>query len=177
MKKLFVFVGDSGSGKTTLIAELTKKYPDEFRKVVTCTSRPPRVGEVDSVDYHFLSATYFVNNSDLVLVKKTDGGDHYGTRKDGLFSSTHHLLLTSEPTGVQKLIILGFNNVVVVRIRINKTLKIDRMRQRGDSEQMISERLELDTTTAEFDFGKVPVIELDAKQPLDEKVQLILRAC
>ena len=63
MKKLFVFVGDGGSGKTTLITKLTKKHSDKFRKVVTCTSRSLRVGEVDGVDYHFLPVKYFINMS------------------------------------------------------------------------------------------------------------------
>jgi len=177
MKKLFVFVGDSGSGKTTLIAELTKKHPDKFRKVVTCTSREARVGEVEGMDYNFLPKDHFDNNSNLVLVKKTDGGDYYGTKKVDLFSDTHHLLLTSKPTGVPKLIALGFINVVVVRIEISKNLKIERMRQRGDSERVISERLELDAEPTEIDLGKVPIIEVSANQPLDEKVECILKAC
>ena len=177
MKKLFVFVGDSGSGKTTLIAELTKKHPDKFRKVVTCTSREARVGEVSGLDYCFLPTTYFVNNPELVLIKETDNGYYYGTRKKDLFSDTYHLLLTSKPTGVPKLIMLGFSDIVVVRIKISVILKIKRMRQRGDSEQMILERLESDFTSVEVDFGDVPVVELDAIQPLDEKVSLILKAC
>lgn len=177
MKNLFVFVGDSGSGKTTLITELTKRHPDRFRKVVTCTSRRPRADEVDGVDYHFLPANYFVDNPELVLVKQTDKGGHYGTRKADLCSDTYHLLLTSKPTGIPKLTMLGFDNIVVVRIKISMSLKIERMRQRGDSEQMISERLGTDFATAEIDFGDVPIIELDAVQSLDERVSLILKAC
>lgn len=177
MKKLFVLIGDSGSGKTTLIAELTKKHPDKFRKVVTCTSREVRVGEVEGVDYNFLPRDYFDNNSNLVLVKKTGGGDYYGTRKADLFSDTHHLLLTSKPTGVPKLITLGFTNVVVVRIEISKTLKTERMRQRGDSERIIAERLELDAEPTETNLGKVPIVEMSAHQPLYEKVECILKAC
>lgn len=177
MKKLFVFIGDSGSGKTTLIAELTKKHPDKFRKVVTCTSRKVRVGEVEGVDYNFLPRDYFDNNSNLVLVKKTNGGDLYGTRKTDLFSNTHHLLLTSKLTGVPKLVALGFTNIVVVRIKISKTLKIKRMRQRGDSERVISERLELDAKLTEIDLGNVPIIKVSANQPLNKKVECILKAC
>jgi len=177
MKKLFVLVGDGGSGKTTLIAELVKRHPDRFRKVVTCTSRPPRASEVGGVDYRFLPATFFVDNPELVLVNHPDNGNYYGTRKADLYSNTHHLLLTSKPIGVSKLVALGFSNIVVVRIEISLILKIERMRQRGDSEQMISERLGTDFATTEIDFGDVPIIELDAVQPFDEKVSLILKAC
>lgn len=178
MKKLFVFVGDSCSGKTTLVAELDKRHHDKFKRVVTCTSRSMRTGEVDGRDYHYLPKTYFVGNPGLVLVKETARGDYYGTRKADLLLSTHHLLLTSKPTGVPKLFTLGFKNIVVVRIGINETLKIARMQQRGDSEEMISECLKSDISTSmEVDFTGALIIELNANQSLNEKIESILRAC
>jgi guanylate kinase len=178
MKKLFVIIGESGSGKTTLVNKLTKKHPDIFKKVVTYTSRLPRSQEIDGIDYHFLPATFFINNTDLVLVKKTKQGDYYGTKKADLLSNSHHLLLTSKPTGVQKLVDLGFKNIVVVRIEISKALKIKRMRQRGDSENMIFERLKSDNpNSTETDFKNMLVIELNAIQFLNKKVKQILEAC
>lgn len=155
MKKLFVFIGESGSGKTTLVNELVGKYPNKFKKVVTCTSRTPRTGEVNDVEYHFLPAEYFDNNTDLVLVKNPVQGDCYGTRKVDLFSDTHHLLLASKPTGIPKLIALGFENVVVVRIEISEILKIKRMEQRSDSEKMILERLKSDLAINKADLSGV----------------------
>ena len=177
MKKLIVIIGDSGSGKTTLVNELTRKYPDEFKKVVTCTSRTPRMGEIDGEDYHFLLKKHFNNNSDLVLVKNPFHGDCYGTRKSELYSETHHLLLASKPSGVLKLIQLGFLNIVAVRININEKLKIERMRQRGDSEEEILQRLLLDRNTVKVDFNDIPVVEIEADQSLDRKVELVFQAC
>ncbi|MEK7564606.1 MAG: hypothetical protein AAB510_03535 [Patescibacteria group bacterium] len=176
--KLVVFIGDSGSGKTTLVNELIGKHPDKFKKVVTCTSRTPRMGEVDGVDYHFLPRECFEDNSDLVLVKNPIQGNCYGTRRSDLFSETHHLLLASKPTGISKLVALGFENIVVVRIQISEELKIKRMRLRGDTEGAISERLESDVASAgDVNFESVQVVELDAIQFIDEKIELILRAC
>lgn len=179
MKKLVVFIGESGSGKTTLIAELAKKYSDRFKRVVTCTSRTPRAGEVDGVDYHFLPEEYFVNNPDLVLVKKTEAGDYYGTRKTDLRSDTHHLLLTLRPFGVNKLINRNIENLLVVRISITKDLKTERMRQRGDTEEMITSRIRRDARERyhRVEWEHIPVIELEAVETLDEKVKRILRAC
>jgi guanylate kinase len=179
MKKLFVFIGESGSGKTTLVNELVKRYPDKFKKVITCTSRTPRAGEVDGEDYHFISGECFNDNSDLVLVKNPIYGDCYGTKKSDLFSETRNLLMASRPSGISKLIALGFKNVVVVRIEISEILKIERMRQRGDSEQMISERLESDASIfREINFdGVLGVVEIEAKQSLDQKVESIMKAC
>lgn len=178
MKKLFVLVGDGGSGKTTLIAELIKRHPDKFRKVVTCTNRPMRPGEVDGEDYHFLFVSHFVNSPDLVLVKQTDNGNYYGTRKGDLQSATHHLLLTLRFAGISKLINFGFSNVTVVRISVTETLKTERMRLRGDTEEMIANRLRFDTADkANVNYEDFPIIDLQAADALADKVECILRAC
>lgn len=56
---LMVVSGPSGSGKSTLVHRLLEEkiYPIQFS--VSATSRPPRPGEVDSVDYHFVSPEEF----------------------------------------------------------------------------------------------------------------------
>lgn len=178
MKKLFVFVGDGGSGKSTIITELAKRHPDKFKKVVSCTSRLPRINEVDGVDYHFRSATYFVNNPELVLVKQTDKGDYYGTRKVDLRSDTHHPLLTLRFVGICKLINLGLNNVAIVRISISQDLKVERMRGRGDTEAMIAQRLKYDDEDrAGVSWEGFAVIDLQATDSLTEKVEQIVKAC
>jgi len=55
---IFVLSGPAGSGKTTLCDQLLAAAP-RTRRIVTCTSRAPRPGERDGVDYHFLSAAEF----------------------------------------------------------------------------------------------------------------------
>lgn len=136
-----------------------------------------RQGEVDGEDYHFLPTSYFVNNPDLVLVKVTDNGNHYGTGRKDLQSATHHSLLTLRFAGINKLLDLGLSNVVVVRISISETLKINRMRQRGDTEDMIASRLTFDVSDkTNVNYGSFDVIDLQATDTLAEKVKRILRA-
>lgn len=55
---LFVICGPSGVGKTTLIEELFKLEP-ELRFSVSMTTRAPRNGEQDGVDYYFVSPAAF----------------------------------------------------------------------------------------------------------------------
>jgi guanylate kinase len=47
--------GHSGAGKSRLLAALPK-FGMRFKKTVLYTSRPPRLGEIDGEDYHFLSS-------------------------------------------------------------------------------------------------------------------------
>lgn len=54
---VFVLIGPSGSGKTTL-ADMAQREGLAGR-IVTCTTRPPRPGEVDGVHYRFLTPDAF----------------------------------------------------------------------------------------------------------------------
>lgn len=55
MYKLVILSGKAASGKDTLKRELLKLIPNSHN-VVNCTTRPPREGEIDGVDYHFRSS-------------------------------------------------------------------------------------------------------------------------
>ena len=77
---LIVVSAPSGAGKTTLCQNVLAANPG-IRRAVTCTTRPPRPGETDGVDYHFLSpeafATRVVNGE--FLEHATVYRNQYGT--------------------------------------------------------------------------------------------------
>lgn len=52
-RNLIIMCGPSGAGKSTLIKRLRADYPNGFGFSVSHTTRGPRVGESDGVDYHF----------------------------------------------------------------------------------------------------------------------------
>lgn len=56
--KLFVISGPSGAGKGTLVARVRERRPN-LGLTVSATTRAPRPGEVDGVNYHFLSDEEF----------------------------------------------------------------------------------------------------------------------
>lgn len=56
---LMIVSGPAGSGKTTLCERLLAEFAPRLQRVVTATSRPPRPGETNGADYHFLSAEDF----------------------------------------------------------------------------------------------------------------------
>ena len=51
--------GPSGAGKNTVIRKVIEKNPEMFGWIVSYATREPRVGEVDGVDYHFISEAEF----------------------------------------------------------------------------------------------------------------------
>ncbi|HZM04660.1 MAG TPA: guanylate kinase [Candidatus Saccharimonadales bacterium] len=55
---LVVLSAPSGGGKTTLCQEILARHPEMVR-IVTCTTRPPRPGEVEARDYFFLDYPTF----------------------------------------------------------------------------------------------------------------------
>jgi len=78
--RLTVLSGPSGVGKGTVVAEVRRLFPHVWVSV-SCTTRPPRPGEADGVQYHFVSDREF---DDLVanqrLLEHADfAGYRYGT--------------------------------------------------------------------------------------------------
>src|SRR4051812_3553163 len=59
---LLVISAPSGAGKSTLCDALRETF--DFLYSVSCTTRPPRAGEVDGRDYHFLSEADFKSRID-----------------------------------------------------------------------------------------------------------------
>lgn len=61
---LVIISGASGVGKDTVAKRLIKRRPNEFYFVVTATTREPREGEVEGVDYFFVSNDEFARMID-----------------------------------------------------------------------------------------------------------------
>ena len=59
-KKLYVISGSSGVGKGTVLKGFLEKHP-EYMLSISCTTRKPRPGEVDGVNYFFISKEDFEN--------------------------------------------------------------------------------------------------------------------
>jgi len=70
---VFVISGPSGSGKGTVVEELRKICP-EVGVSVSATTRAPREGETDGVNYHYMTREHF----------EAFQGFHAGVRQSGL---------------------------------------------------------------------------------------------
>lgn len=80
---LIVISAPSGGGKTTLCKQLLAANPATMTRAVTCTTRVPREGEQDGVDYYFLDAASFLKRVQAgnFLEHATVFGHSYGILK------------------------------------------------------------------------------------------------
>lgn len=80
---LFVVSAPSGAGKTTLCQRLLSEFASTLCYSVSCTTRPPREGEVDGRDYHFIPRDQFAEyvEQDAFLEYAEVHGQAYGTLK------------------------------------------------------------------------------------------------
>lgn len=78
--RLTVLSGPSGVGKGTVVAEVRRLFPHVWVSI-SCTTRRPRSGEADGVQYHFLSDAEFDDliASDRLLEYASFAGHRYGT--------------------------------------------------------------------------------------------------
>ncbi len=83
---LFIVSGPAGSGKTTLCDRLLGEFSN-IRQVTTATTRPPRPGERDGVDYFFFSQEEFEKKKsrDEFLESANVHGRDYGTLRSEVF--------------------------------------------------------------------------------------------
>jgi len=82
---LFVVSAPSGAGKTTLCRRLIDICPD-LGQSVSFTTRPPRVGEIDGRDYHFVTVERFETmvKADAFAEWAEVHGNHYGSARETL---------------------------------------------------------------------------------------------
>jgi guanylate kinase len=79
--RAYVIAGPTAVGKGTLVKELKRRHPDIFVSV-SATTRKPRPGERDGVDYHFVATDDFeslINSGGLLEWAKVHNSDYYGT--------------------------------------------------------------------------------------------------
>ena len=112
---LFVVSAPSGAGKTTLCDAL-RQTPD-FVYSVSCTTRPPRAGEIAGEDYHFVSEKDFLARiaGGEFLEHASVHGRHYGT--------TREPLRTNLQNGVDVLIDVDIQGAAAIRNTDDETIR------------------------------------------------------
>ena len=103
VSKLFVISGPSGAGKGTLVARVRDQWPD-LGLTVSATTRSPRAGEVNGVNYYFLTDDEFTASIEAgEFIEWAQVHDHrYGTLASEVernLSTGHSLILEIDVQG------------------------------------------------------------------------------
>jgi guanylate kinase len=150
---LVLISAPSGGGKTTLCQQLLATRPGMTR-AVTCTTRPPRTGEHDGVDYYFLDAGSFLKRVQAgnFLEHATVFGNSYGTLKSEVVAKLRQgkdVLLNIDVQGAATIRQKAQEDPELRRAMISifltppsMTILEGRLRRRGtDAEAVIQKRL------------------------------------
>ncbi len=142
---LIVVSGPSGCGKGTVLAEILKN--DNIFYSVSATTRSPRPGEVDGVNYRFLTKEKFEEliDSDGMLEYAEYCGNYYGTPRkpvEDMLSEGKHVILEIEVQGAMKIMEKCPNAVFVFILPPSLKELRRRLNKRGtETEDVIEKRL------------------------------------
>ncbi|MCC7327767.1 MAG: guanylate kinase [Burkholderiales bacterium] len=178
---LFVLAAPSGGGKTSLVRALLEREPG-MRLSVSYTTRPPRSGERDGVDYHFIAEQRFLElkAAGEFLEHAHVHGNWYATSATWLrreVEAGHDMLLEIDWQGAQQVRRLIPEAVHVFILPPSLASLKERLEKRGqDSAEVIARRLEAAREEmrhcSEFDYV---IMNQDFARAVDD-LSVIVRA-
>jgi len=177
-----VLSSPSGGGKTTIARRLLRKRPDVGYSV-SCTTRAPRAGEVDGVDYHFLSESEFVARRDRGEFAEwaTVHGRWYGTLKSAVqrvLDGGHHVIMDVDVQGAEQFA-KSYPSAVLVFVLPPSMDELERrLRERGTESEdairrrMLAARSEVEHGARAYDY----LVVNDSVDRAYEELEAIVRA-
>ena len=144
--RLFVISGPAGAGKTEIVKKLLQQHPD-VRLSVSCTTRAPRPGEVDGVNYHFVSEERFraLIDEGAFYEWAHVHQNHYGTLKSTVqqeLALGHDLILEIDVQGCLQVMAQDASVTGIFICPPSRENLEQRLRRRGtESEESIRVRL------------------------------------
>ncbi len=164
--KFIIISAPSGTGKNATIRELLKLFSHATR-LITTTTRDPRPGEKNAVDYHFVTAEQFqtMKENNEFLESNNYAGNWYGSEKQKLeadLQKNQFVFSTLDVNGKKSLDTIGYPHTAIFLLPDNLDVLDDRIRNRGgESEEDIARRIAIAhdelATASTYDFQVVNV--------------------
>jgi guanylate kinase len=180
---MLVLIGEMSRGKSVISKELNKIG---LKSIVSYTTRPPRLGEVDGIDYHFIDNNDFIRKNNEGFFAETtqytintSSGEkiwRYGTSKD---SCSQEGVLIINPEGVRTLIasLDKLNEVIVFYITCDEDIARERLKQRGDDPTEVERRISQDKIDFEdIEYVKDFTFINDGSYPSKDIAEMIMIA-
>jgi len=129
---LIILLGESSSGKSTVERKLVENFG--YSKIISYTTRSPRYkdGEVDGVDYHFITDEEFneLKSKDFFAEHACYNGWQYGSAKE---DCTDDKVVVLTPHGLRQLLKKNDDlNIVSFYINVSRRDRLIKILERGD---------------------------------------------
>jgi guanylate kinase len=180
MGKLIILSGPSGVGKGTIVNRLLAVHPN-ISLSVSCTTRPPREGEKDGVNYFFLSKEQFKKMIDEggFLEYSNHFENYYGTPKFFVEQKlkTGDVILEIEPDGALNAKAVYPQAILIMLAPPSREELVARLKGRGtEGDDVIAKRL----ARADYELSKADkydyVVVNDNLEDAVNKILQILKA-
>ena len=135
---MLILIGPSASGKTEVAKLLAKKY--NITKIVTYTTRAPRINEINGVDYNFVTVDEFakLTQEDFFVETTYYNSNYYGTAKKDIKDDKCVIL---DPNGLKSFLALNDERIVSIYLNCDENVRYERMINRNDSVESAKNRL------------------------------------
>ena len=135
---MLILIGPSASGKTEVAKLLASKY--NITKIVTYTTRAPRIHEVNGVDYNFVSIEEFAKLTEEGFFVETTyyNSNYYGTAKKDIKDDKCVIL---DPNGLKSFLKLNDERIISFFLSSDENIRYERMIARKDKEEDAKRRL------------------------------------
>jgi len=149
--RVVIISGPSGAGKSTIVRRLIHECKIPLRLSVSATTRSPRPGEADGIDYHFLSREDFAQRraeGEFLECKEVFGrGEWYGTLENEVhtaFADGSWVILEIDVEGAMS-VLDRYPDAITIFLHAGSLEELERrLRSRGtDPEASIQRRLEV----------------------------------
>ena len=181
-----IITGPMASGKTTLAKALEKEKG--YKRIVTYTTRPIREGEVDGVDYHFITEEDFQQRvksnffAEWTSYDASFGHCCYGSALDDYIYKEGKSVVVLNPIGVMSVVnrfddmgrnLLKSDRPFVLWLDLPQEVTMLRALKRGDSVEEVYRRHKTDAIDfSVLKMGSFADVRFKNEHPVDELVML-----
>ena len=143
---MILLVGESASGKSTIEKQLVNYG---YSKIVSYTTRPMREGEVDGIDYHYISEEDFLYHLKINFFAEYTvyNGWYYGIAHEDCLDNS---IVVVEPHGFRQLLKIPNLHIKSFYIQVPERVRLKRMVDRGDNLMEVFRRIFSDQGLFQF---------------------------
>ena len=132
MGKIYCIIGKSGTGKDTVLAELLKDKSIGLEKIVPYTTRPKRDGEVEGVNYHYVSVDELklMEQDGKVIERRTydtvHGPWNYFTASTNICADNDYIIITTQKALKHFFDYFGCDRIHVIYLMLDDKIRLER---------------------------------------------------